>query len=420
MHADAGGVGHDTLSVPTNVTMMAKIRRVHLTLSMIVSLCALTARCAIGADRGPSRLPVVEPQQAGFEADTLSGIDAIVEQGIADGEMPGAVVLVARHGQVAWLKAYGLRCVEPEPVEMTTDTVFDLASITKPVATGTSIVQLVEAGQLDLDRAVAEYIPEFAANGKEHVTVAQLLTHQSGLIPDNSLKDYADGPSVAFERIHALPLEYETGTRFRYSDVNFLMLGELIERLSGQNVHEFSQQHTFGPLGMQETGYRPESELCSRAAPTEQRDGDWMQGEVHDPRAYALGCIAGHAGLFSTAEELAVYAQMLLGEGEYEGVRILKPETVELFCTPRDVPGDHRRTYGWDARSGYSSNRGNGLSDRAFGHGGFTGTVLWIDPELDLFYIFLSSRLHPDGKGTVNPLAGRIGTCVANAIRNTD
>jgi CubicO group peptidase (beta-lactamase class C family) len=398
--------------------MMARTQRGYVALLTVSCLLAPQVRCAIGADQGPTpaRLAIVEPQQAGFDFEKLAEIDPLVEQGIANGEMSGAVVLIARHGRVAWLKAYGLRCIEPEPVVMTTDTLFDLASITKPVATGTSIMQLVESGRLDLDKAVVDYIPEFAANGKEHVTVADLLTHQSGLVPDNSLKDYADGPTIAFERIHALPLEYETGTRFRYSDVNFLVLGELIERLSGLNVHQFSQEHTFVPLGMRDTCYLPAQDLCARAAPTEQRDGRWMQGEVHDPRAFALGGIAGHAGLFSTAEDLAVYAQMLLGQGAYDGVRILQPETVKLFTSPRDVPGDHRRTYGWDARSGYSINRGEGLSDSAFGHGGFTGTVLWIDPELDLFYIFLSSRLYPDGKGTVNPLAGRIGTVVANAV----
>ncbi len=380
----------------------------------LILIAIAAASKPVAADT-PPRLPVVAPAEAGLSADVLAEIDEVVAAGIADGEMPGAVVLIARHGRIAWLRAYGDRIVEPQRAEMTTDAVFDLASITKPVATATSVMLLVESGRVGLEDRVGLHIPEFANNGKDDVTVAQLLTHQSGLIADNALKDYDDDPATSFERINALPLQTPPGTHFRYSDVGFLVLGELIERVSGQNVHEFSQEHVFRPLGMADTGYCPSPELRARCTPTEQRAGEWIQGEVHDPRAHRLDGIAGHAGLFSTAEDLAVYAQMLLGDGEYQGVRILQPETVELMTTARDVPGENRRTPGWDARSGYSSNRGEGLSEQAFGHGGFTGTVLWIDPGLDLFYIFLSSRLHPDGKGTVNPLAGRIGSIAARA-----
>jgi uncharacterized protein YbbC (DUF1343 family) len=299
---------------------------------------------------------------------------------------------------------------------MTSDTVFDMASITKPVATASSVMLLVEQGKIDLAAPVSQYIPDFGQNGKEEVTVYQLLTHQSGLLPDNSIDDYNDGPAAALDRIHALPLRAPPRTRFIYSDVNFITLGELVQTVSGMNVHEFSRHHIYEPLSMSETGYLPPDERRQRAAPTEQREGRWMQGEVHDPRAYKLDGVAGHAGLFSTAEDLAVFAQMLLGGGEYQGVRILKPETVELMTRGNEVPGGGYRALGWDSRSGYSSNRGDLLSARAFGHGGFTGTVLWIDPELDLFYIFLSNRVHPDGKGLVNPLAGRIGTVAAAAI----
>lgn len=377
----------------------------------------LLATAVHAADR-PSRLPHAAPEEAGLDPEVLAEVDTVVAEGMANGEMPGAVLLVARHGRIALLKAYGQRCVEPEPAGMTTDAVFDLASITKPVATATSIMKLIEEGRLRLDDTVVRHIPEFAQHGKDVITIEQLLTHQAGLIADNSIKDYADGPELAFERIHALELESEPGTRFRYSDVGFLVLGELVERLSGQNVHEYSQEHIFDPLGMADTGYQPADDLRERCTPTEQRDGEWIRGDVHDPRAFQLEGIAGHAGLFSTAEDLAIYAQMLLNDGEYQGVRVLQPETVADFTQARDVPGDNRRALGWDARSGYSSNRGEGLSERAFGHGGFTGTVMWIDPELDLFYIFLSSRLHPDGTGTVNPLAGRIGSIVAEAVRD--
>ncbi|HVX60987.1 MAG TPA: serine hydrolase, partial [Pirellulales bacterium] len=248
------------------------------------------------------------------------------------------------------------------------------------------------------------------------ITVRQLLTHQGGLIADNSIKDFADGHDRAIQRLLNLSLSAEPGSRFIYSDVGFMVLGELVRRVSGQDVHAFSHANIFQPLGLKETGYLPAASLRERAAPTEQRDGRWMQGEVHDPRAYALGGVAGHAGLFSTAEDLAVYAQMLLNGGEYEGVRILAPETVATMISPQRVPGEALRGLGWDMKSGYSSNRGETFSPRAVGHGGFTGTALWIDPELELTVIFLSNRLHPDGKGKVNPLAGRIGTIVADAM----
>lgn len=362
----------------------------------------------------PPKLPVVPPQEAGLDAEKLAQIDAIVARGLEQKQMPGCVVLVGRSGKVAWLKAYGEK---QEGVPMTADTVFDLASLTKPIATATAVMKLVEEGKLDVSAPVARYLPEFAANGKENITLAHLLTHQGGLIADNALRDYQDGADKAWERIFALKPLAAPEERFIYSDVGFEVLGKIVERTSGQDLNQFTRQAIFEPLGMDATTYLPGEALRQRAAPTQRRNDAWMQGEVHDPRAYLLGGIAGHAGLFSTAEDLAVYAQMLLGKGEYGGVRVLKDETVAMMIEPRRVAGGGRRSYGWDVRTGYSSNRGQGLSDRAFGHGGFTGTVLWIDPQLDLFYVFLSNRVHPDGKGSVNRLAGEIGTVVAGAVK---
>lgn len=350
-----------------------------------------------------------------MDSQHLAQIDQVVQDGIEAGEMPGCVVMVGRRGKVVFFKAYGHRQVEPERIPMTNDTVFDMASLTKPVATATSVMILVQEGKLRLEAPVAEYVPEFGNNGKEKITLLQLLTHQGGLIPDNALADYQDGPQKAWERIFALKLRRPPGTKFVYTDVGYLMLGEIIRRAGGQNVHEFSRDHIFRPLSMTETGYLPDEPLRRRAAPNEKRDGEWIRGEVHDPRAYLLGGVAGHAGLFSTATDLAVYAQMMLEGGQYQGVRILEPETLATMTTPYPVSSG-RRGLGWDMRTGYSSNRGRTFSEQAFGHGGFTGTVMWIDPGLELFVIFLSNRLHPDGKGTVNPLAGRIGTIVADAI----
>ncbi len=379
-------------------------------------------------------LPHAEPADAGMDAQHLARIDEIVAQGLAEKRMPGCVVCIGRRGKIVLLKAYGNKQLKPAELPMTTDTVFDMASITKPVATATSIMLLVERGQLKLSDRVSAHIPEFAVEGKEPITVFDLLTHQSGLLPDNALADYNDGPEQALAKICALKLQAPTGTKLIYSDVNYILLGELVRKISGKSVHEFSRENIYQPLGMTATGYLPSDELKARAAPTEERDGHWMQGEVHDPRAFKLGGVAGHAGLFSTAEDLAIYAQMMIGGGEYGGVRVLAPRTVATMTRGYRIIGGSRSTMegvpanppvflrglGWDKRSGYSINRGELLTESAFGHGGFTGTVLWIDPELELFVIFLSNRVHPDGKGLVNPLAGRIGTVAAGAIRDLD
>jgi CubicO group peptidase (beta-lactamase class C family) len=371
----------------------------------------------VSIEAAPPALEVVEPHLAGLSSDRLQHIDAIVAEGLKREQMPGCVVLVGSRGKIAWLRAYGSKQLQPEAVPMTTDTVFDLASLTKPIATATSVMTLIEQGRLKLDDRVAQHIPEFAANGKDAITIQHLLTHQGGLIPDNALRDYLDGPKLAFERIHQLELTAEPGSKFIYSDVSFLVLGELVELISGQPLNDYAQSTIFEPLGMAETMFLPNESLRARAAVTQQRDGHWMQGEVHDPRSFALGGVAGHAGLFSTAGDLAKYAQMLINGGKLGDARILSEETVALMRNPVEVPGG-LRALGWDVRTGYSSNRGDLLSDEAFGHGGFTGTAIWIDPQLELFVIFLSNRVHPDGKGSVNSLAGRIGTIAAASIFN--
>lgn len=362
-----------------------------------------------------AKLPHAQPEDVGMRAESLTQIDDAVAKALAARQMPGCVVLVARRGKTAFLRAYGDRAVEPARLPMTVDTVFDLASLTKPVATATSIMLLVEDGKLALDDPVARYLSQFATNGKGTITVRQLLTHEGGLIADNPLEDFADGREQAVARLFALTPLARPAERFVYSDVGFMVLGELIERVAGEDLARFSAARIFQPLRLEETCFLPEQPLRDRAAPTEKREGRWMQGEVHDPRAYALGGVAGHAGLFSTAEEVAVYAQMLLDGGTCDGRRVLKTDTIAEMTQPHKTPGGIR-ALGWDMRTGYSSNRGENFSDRAFGHGGFTGTALWIDPEHELTVIFLSNRLHPDGRGSVNRLAGRIGTIAAGAI----
>lgn len=382
-------------------------------------VCIMTIVAVIGSvslnSYSCAALPRATPEQVGLDGSRLDSIDAVVAEGIDAGQMPGCVVLVARHGRVALLKAYGNRAIEPAIVPMTTDTVFDMASLTKPVATATSVMVLVDREMARLDDPVAQYVPEFGQNGKKAITIYQLLTHQGGLIADNPLRDYTDGPQEAFRRIFGLETVAEPGKRFIYTDVGFIMLGKLVQHVTGQGLDQFAAKNIFEPLGMSDTSYLPGKSLCDRAAPTERRDGAWMRGAVHDPRAHELEGVAGHAGVFSTAEDMAVYAQMMLGNGTYNGHRILSQKAVRTMTAGYPVPNG-LRGLGWDVRTGYSSNRGEGFSRHAFGHGGFTGTAMWIDPELDLAVIFLANRLHPDGKGSVNAIAGKIGTIVAEAI----
>lgn len=380
----------------------------------IAIACLLAACSPVRAE-----LPVVAPSEVGLSAERLDAIRDVVERGIEQKQMPGCVVLIGRHGKIAYCEAFGNRRVQPSPEPMTHDTLFDLASLTKPIATATSVMILVDRGKIDVDKPVGEYLPEFADAAKRGITVRQLLAHQSGLTPDNSLADYKDGPEVAWQKICELKLLSPPGDKFRYSDVGFIVLGKLVERVSGKPLNEFVRDEIFDPLKMHETGYLPDEELRRRAAPTEQRGGDWIVGEVHDPRAFYLGGVAGHAGLFSTAGDLASYASAMANRGRLGDVQILSDAAWTKMTESVDVGGGVR-TLGWDRRTGYSINRPHGMSDRAFGHGGFTGTVLWIDPATELFVIFLSNRVHPDGSGSVNRLAGEIGGIAVDAIQLDD
>jgi CubicO group peptidase (beta-lactamase class C family) len=322
-------------------------------------------------------------------------------------------LVIADRERVLYEQALGDRQIEPTRQPMTIDTVFDIASLTKPVATATSVMRLVGEGKLDVDQTVGTYLPEFAANGKDKITVSDLLLHVGGLIPDNSLHDYQDGPEQAWKLICDLKPVSARGEKFAYTDVGFIVLGKLVEQVSGQTLDQFAVDQIFRPLGMNETIFNPGDDLKRRAAPTELRDDQWIKGEVHDPRAHLLGGVAGHAGLFSTAGDLVRYGQMMLGRGTAQTVSVLDDKVFSAMTKPRVVPRG-TRTFGWDHRSPYSSNRGERFSGAAFGHGGFTGTVMWIDPELDRVFIFLSNRLHPDGTGSVNKLAGKIATIVGS------
>lgn len=386
--------------------------RTYLPLAVFLALSAHATATA------PSmRLPAAAPADVGLDAAKLAQIDAVMQASVEKGQPPGAVVIVVRQGKIAYRKAYGLRSKQPAEGRMTVDTVFDMASLTKPIATATSVMILLEQGKLKLADYVARHLPDFGRNGKEAITIEHLLLHTSGFIADNPVEDYQDGRKKAWERICRLRPSPEPGQQFRYSDVNFIVLGELIEHLSGKTLDVFARKHIFTPLGLRDTTFRPDKALAERAATTEKRGDHWMRGEVHDPRAFLLGGVAGHAGLFSTADDLAVFAQMILNGGSYGGQRILKPETVRLMTTPHPLPRG-RRTLGWDASTRFSSNRGDSFSAQSFGHTGFTGTFVWIDPDKQTALILLSNRVHPDGKGQaeIGRLRVRVASLVAGSI----
>lgn len=399
---------------------MKKSLRKSLAGALVMSMLSVVALPARSATRLNSEPTDASPASVGLSAERLQQIDHIVNQAIAKGDCPGAVVVVGRHGRVVYRKSFGYRALQPARTPMTIDTVFDLASLTKVVATATSVLILAERGLIRLGDRVARYIPEFARNGKESVTIEQLLTHRAGFIADNDIADYQRGPAEALERIYSLSPIYEPGSKFVYSDVGYIVLGELVRRVSGQRLDVFAHQYIFHPLGMHDTTFTPDPILRERTAPTEQREGRWMNGEVHDPRAFLLGGVAGHAGLFSTADDLSIYCQMILNGGHYRGVRILSPLGVKRMTSSVNLPAHEARGLGWDINTAYSANRGDFFPIGSFGHTGFTGTSLWIDPQSNCYVIFLSNRVHPDGKGDVSSLRGRVASIVAASILDMD
>ena len=370
------------------------------------------------------------PASAGVDPARLALVDAVVERAIRDGRLPGAVVLVGHEGGIVYERAFGARSLTAEPAElMTVDTVFDLASLTKVVATTTSVMMLVEEGRLRLRDRVADHVPGFGSQGRESVTVAQLLTHTSGLAPDLPLEESFEGAGTAIARTIALPPAAAPGERFIYSDLNFMLLGEIVRRVGGLTLDRFARTRIFEPLGMADTGFDPPAALVPRIAPTEAcaplawpcggPGAAMLRGRVHDPTARRMGGVAGHAGLFSTARDLARFCAMLLGGGALDGVRLLAPLTVDRMTRVSTPPHlADRRGLGWDIDSRFSSNRGDLFPVGSYGHTGFTGTSLWIDPASETFVVFLSNRVHPAGGGNVTALRGQVATVVASALRD--
>ena len=336
-----------------------------------------------------------------------------MNQAVADGTIPGGVVLVGHNGTVIYRRAFGWRSLEPLKEPMTTESIFDLASLTKCVATATSVMKLVEQGRIRLNDPVASYLPQFGQKGKEDITIRQLLTHFSGLREDLDLTNPWAGRASAFRMAMEEKPIYPPGSRFLYSDINFEVLGFVVESVSGMSLNEFAEENIFAPLAMGDTRFVPPSDWFPRIAPTEYDEQNHMlRGRVHDPTARRMGGIAGHAGLFSTADDLAKYAQDML-----TGFKVLNSLTVQKMSTPQQpATASNLRGLGWDIDSPFASNRGELLPVGSFGHTGFTGTSLWIDPVTNTYIIILTNAIHPRGGHSVVSLRSRLATAVVQAL----
>jgi uncharacterized protein YbbC (DUF1343 family)/CubicO group peptidase (beta-lactamase class C family) len=348
------------------------------------------------------------------ETGNFSSVDLLIQDQINDRAITGAVLLVGHDGRIVHQKAFGLRATAPHPEPMTLDTIFDLASLTKVVATTPSVMRMIQYGQIRLDEPMAHYVPEFVANGKETITVRQLLTHYSGLRPDIDLNPPWEGQKAAFRLAHEEKLQSPQGSTFTYSDTNFIVLGEMVQRVSGMSLDKYAEVHIFQPLGMKHTRFLPPAQWRDKIAETyaSDRNPQILRGVVHDPRAWRMGGVAGHAGVFSTAGDLALYAQALISRKT-----ILDDDIIEKMTTPQQPPNATEvRGLGWDIDSSFSTNRGALLPVGSFGHTGFTGTSLWIDPYTNTYVILLTNTTTPRQGSAIISLRARVATAVAAVL----
>jgi CubicO group peptidase (beta-lactamase class C family) len=384
------------------------------------------------AGSGPllsATLPSAKPEAVGMSSAQLARLDQLVTEAVARKDFPGAVLLVAHKGKVVYRRAFGLSQWVPEDKPLTADMIFDLASVTKPVATATSVMLLVERGQIRLWDKVTVYVPEFSAwYGEkgipgEEARLYNLLTHTSGLPPYTDPKEAGKklgDPCTTADLvglIARIPKEMPVGREFVYSCLNYITLAHIVHKVSGQTIDEFAAENIFKPLGMTRTLYRPPAALLDQCVPTEVVDGRPLRGIVHDPLARLQGGVSGNAGLFSTADDLAVFAQMLLDGGSYGGVRVLSPLTVARMTEIYPKVGESGRGLGWDIDTDYSNLRGDLFGLGSYGHSGYTGTSIWIDPETRTSVILLTNRVHPNDKGDIIALRGKVANVVAAAIR---
>jgi uncharacterized protein YbbC (DUF1343 family)/CubicO group peptidase (beta-lactamase class C family) len=375
-----------------------------------IFILAVQGLSAAGAPAPKKKKPAAEAK----ETANFSPVDLLVQEQINDQAITGAVLVVGHGGKIVHQKAFGLRATSPRAEAMTLDTVFDLASLTKVVATTPSVMRLIQYGQVRLDEPVAHYIPDFGMNGKDAVTVRQLLTHYSGLRPDIDLNPYWVGRDTAFRLAHEEKLQAPQGSLFIYSDTNFIVLGELVQRLSGMPLDQYAAVHIFQPLGMKHTRFLPPPEWKNKIAETFAPDRKQiLRGVVHDPRADRMGGVAGHAGVFSTAGDLALYAQALISRKS-----ILDGDIIEKMTTPQQPPNATEvRGLGWDIDSSFSSNRGSLLPVGSFGHTGYTGTSMWIDPYTNTYVILLTNSVLPRQGPAIISLRSRVATAVAALLK---
>lgn len=403
----------------------------------LLLFAACVVSCLTAAE--PYSLPVKSPAELNFDPRLTEWVDAIGNQIMENDETSGVVIAVGRQHGVAYLKAFGDRQVEPERLPMEINSVFDMASVTKCVATATSMAVLYDQKKYALDDPLAAYMPDFAQNGKENVTIRLCLEHMSGIKPVWFLNYHANSVDEIWDRVAAEPLLTPTGTAYRYICQNFLILGKLVEELSGEKLGDFAESHIYQPLGMLDSGFRPKDKMdeatgadaekaadwYNRCATTElDKERGWIKGVVHDPQSWVIGGHGGNAGLFTTAPDLAVFASMMLGQGtlvkeDGKKVQILTPDTWRLWTYPWQVAGGVHGL-GWEKRrSAGTAARAWNYSPSAFGHTGFTGTAFWVDPDNDLFVIVLGNRLHPKKRdNTMNRRAATIGTIAVDAIRD--
>ena len=340
-------------------------------------------------------------------------IDAVVQDEIQAGHLPGAVVLVGCGDRILYHQAFGLAVAEPFQEPMQKDTVFDLASMTKPTATAAAVMILIDRGQLDPNDRVGKYLPAFACNGKEDVRIRHLLTHTSGLPAYTEAKAIKDlygspCPDKVVEKICSLKAQSEPGQEFRYSCLGYITLAQIVRTVTGQGLDEFARANLFAPLGMDHTRFNPPAAWQKKIAGTEIVEGELLRGTVHDPLARLMAGVSGNAGLFSTASDLALYCRMLLHGGSWKGRQVLSPAAVALLTTPQA----HGRAYGFDVSSSYAWIKGPHASPAAFCHSGYTGTSLVCDPATGTYLILLTNSVHPHDKGSSKPVRQKLAEIV--------
>ena len=394
--------------------------------SRIMVAAGLVLACFSAALGQP--VPAARPEDVGMSSKHLAYLDQIVQEAVGRKDFPGAVLLVTREGKTVYRKAFGDSQWLPEAKPMTVDMIFDLASMTKPVATATSVMILVERGRIRLWDKVKEYVPDFAAYIEEKgipgedARLWHLLTHTSGLPPYTDPKEvekqYGNPCSTEdlVKVIARIPKQFPPGKQFTYSCLNYITLASIVKKLTGQSIAEFAAENVFRPLGMTRTFYNPPAQFIPLCVPTQVIDGRPLRGIVHDPLARLQGGVSGNAGLFSTADDLAVFAQMMLRGGEWNGVRVLSPLAVERMVEIFPKTPESGRGLGWDLTSDYGTVRGDLFGYGSYGHSGYTGTSIWIDPETKTAVIFLTNRVHPDDKGEIIAMRSKVANVVAASI----